>query len=244
MSQQSPSASTAAQRKSHVTYTAPNVSLDSPQFTLLEAPSLLGSSGTTGFRTWEAALFLGTYLTSAKGRYHITQRNIVEIGAGTGFLSIMCAKHLGARRVLATDGSLEVVNDLKNNIHLNGLKEDNLVSAHVLRWGHTLLDGAADIRGEDEAFDLAIGADVTYDIESIPSLVATISELFVLYPNLQVLISATVRNEATLRSFVAACSADCLSVKEIGLPMIERRQQTGFFFPTHTPIKILAVWRQ
>ena len=45
----------------------------------------------------------------------------------------------------------------------------------------------------------------TYDFKSMPALIATIRDLFELYPKLKVLISAAVRNEETLKCFLEAC---------------------------------------
>ena len=163
MSQPLPSAIAAAQEKSFVTYTAPILGRRAAQFTLLESPSLLASSGTTGFRTWEAALFLGTYLSSPEGTRFVTDKNVLELGAGTGFLSMLCAKQLGARRVLATDGSQMVINDLKSNIRLNGLEGGELIQTAVLQWGHTLVGGAVDCREERRSYDVVLGADVVSD---------------------------------------------------------------------------------
>lgn len=138
-----------------MTYTAPFASPYAPQITLLEAPSLLASAGTTGFRTWEAALNLGSFLSSA-GRNLVLRQNILEIGAGTGFLSILCAKHLNAAHVLATDGNAAVILGLQTNITLNGLPGNAEIQAKVLEWGRDSVERCA----EHNSFDLAIGADV------------------------------------------------------------------------------------
>lgn len=162
MAQPLPSASVAAQQKSYVTYTVPLHNPDAPHITLLETPSLIASLGTTGFRTWEAALFLGTYLFTIPGSRFVKGQNVLELGAGTGFLSILCAKHLGARHVLATDGSDEVIIDLKANLHLNGLSGTELIQIATLQWGHTLINSVVDCGGENRSYDLVVGADVVW----------------------------------------------------------------------------------
>lgn len=155
-----PSASTAAQQKHYVTYTAPVPGLHPFSVTLLEAPALLASSGTTGFRTWEASLHLASFLTSAEGRKYVTHKSVLELGAGTGFLSIFCAMHLGGKHVLATDGSEEVVHDLKANLALNDIAGNERIKASGLQWGHALIGGVADGRKDGRVYDLIIGADV------------------------------------------------------------------------------------
>lgn len=218
-----PTADAAARQKCYVTYTAPSLDLSSQSVTLLEAPSLLASSGTTGFRTWEAALHLASYLCSVDGKHYVTSKNVLELGAGTGFLSILCAAHLGANNVLVTDGSQEVINELKANLDFNGLRDEKKIQAYALQWGHALTGAAMDLHKEGHVYDLIIGADIvslsqessrgteslskqqTYDVQSIPALVTTIRDLFNLYPETKILISATVRNEDTLAAFLDAC---------------------------------------
>ncbi len=244
MAQPLPSASATAQQKSYVTYTAPTSISEAPQITLLEAPSLLASSGTTGFRTWEAALFLGAYLGSPAGRNLVKGKDVIELGAGTGFLSILCAKHLGAQFVLSTDGSREVVADIKANLVLNDLNETHVIQSAVLPWGYALINGPTDELEEKLLFDLVIGADVTYDVKSIPALISTLRDLFELYPLTKALISATVRNEETLAAFTKACSKNDFILKQLDVPMHGSEEQIGFFVPTKTPIVIFLVTKE
>ena len=148
------------QQKSYVTYTAPIHGSDAPSVTTLEARSTLASSGTTGMRTWEAALRLGTYLFSDAGRQHVVGMNVIELGAGTGFLSILCAKHLNARFVMATDGSSEVVGELQSSLFLNGLEGTQTIQARVFKWGHALINGIHGRQEEPRSYQLVLGADV------------------------------------------------------------------------------------
>lgn len=117
-------------------------------------------SGDTGWRTWEAALLLGTYLFSAKGRHLVQNKNVIELGAGTGFLSILCAKHLSASYVLSTDGSQASINDICSNIFLNGLEGTTRIDTAVLRWGQKLNDSILHCDVVARSYDLVVGADV------------------------------------------------------------------------------------
>ena len=154
------SAGVAAQQRSFVTYTAPVPSLGAPTVTLLEARSVLAFSGTTGLRTWEAALFFGKFLFSSNGRNLIRGKRIIELGAGTGFLSVLCAKHLDAQYVHATDGSERVMHDLHSNIVLNGLDGSNVIGSSILKWGDVLHNDVLNGQKNNLKFDLILGADV------------------------------------------------------------------------------------
>ncbi|KAG8533692.1 uncharacterized protein KY384_001433 [Bacidia gigantensis] len=237
-----PSPNVAAQQKSYVTYTSPLSTLGSVEVTTLEAPSLLASSGTTGFRTWEAALHLGSFFCSQMGQDYVAGKSVLELGAGTGFLSMLCAKHLGVKHMLATDGSREVVNDMRANVQLNfPSPEKELVNIAILQWGHALLGGPADVASTKASLDLVIGADVTYDVESVPALVATLRDLFEMYNQAKVIISATVRNEDTLACFIQACNANEFRHRTLAFQLPHFAEQTGFFIIKSTRIEILEI---
>lgn len=156
-------ASTAALQKSYVTYTAPiytGESHDSPTVTTLESRALLSNSGNTGLRTWEGALQLGAYLASLTGRALLHGKNVLELGAGTGFLSIFCAKHVGTLYVLATDGDGGAVDDMGANMYLNGLENSGRMENTVLKWGHALIDELLSHPEEERIYDVVLGADV------------------------------------------------------------------------------------
>ena len=126
--------------KHYVTYTTPTERLDTPSITLFEARFILAAGGDTGARTWEAALRLGAFLCSDNGIRYVIRRNVIELGAGTGFLSILCAKYLDAKFVLATDGSMKVLDGIEYNKSLNRLDDGGvpvMKTAH-LKWGHAI----------------------------------------------------------------------------------------------------------
>ena len=84
-----PGEATAVQQKTYVTFTClpPTATItedyrDEPTITLLERPQLLSGSLTTGFRTWEAALHLGSYLLLPENRDLIRGKSVLELGAG------------------------------------------------------------------------------------------------------------------------------------------------------------------
>lgn len=164
-----PTESVSVQQKAYVTYAYPthftdiDVSNDYA-VTVLESRSVLSSLGTTGSRTWEASLPLATFLTSKRGRRLIEGKKVFELGAGSGMLSILCAKHLGVSGIVATDGDEGMIDALNTNIFLNGL--DPKGSAHstirtaALKWGWPM---DASSFAEDygmEIPDVLLGADV------------------------------------------------------------------------------------
>lgn len=157
----------AAQQRSYVTFTClppsstlSNIPEKEPTITLLERRNLISGSTTTGFRTWEAALHLSSYLLTPEGQSLVRDKNVFELGAGTGFVSILCAKLLGARNVTATDGDEAVIEALKENFFLNGLDDERKVNASVLRWGRALTGSWVEEECEEKPYDVLLGADI------------------------------------------------------------------------------------
>lgn len=153
-----------AQQKAYVTYAFPRRSADGTvndnSVTLLESRSVISSSGTTGLRTWEAALLLGQFLSSEVGRPLVQKKRVFELGAGTGMLSILCAKHLDVAGVVSTDGDEAVVDAIKTNVFLNELDASQTVNTAALKWGRPV-DGSTFL--EDYGMDVPevlLGADV------------------------------------------------------------------------------------
>lgn len=164
-----PSEADSAQQKAFVTYSYPLHSADDSAtneqaVTLLEARSVISGSGTTGLRTWEAALLLGSFLTAEVGRSLIEGKRVFELGAGTGVISILCAKHLRAAGVVATDGDEAVVDAIKTNLFLNGLDGNDSLGCQVrtaaLKWGWPVDATAFSEDYGMEVPDILLGADV------------------------------------------------------------------------------------
>ncbi|KAJ8125445.1 hypothetical protein O1611_g8195 [Lasiodiplodia mahajangana] len=190
---------------------------EEPTITLLERRNLISGSRTTGHRTWEAALHLGSYLLTDSGQDLVRGKAVLELGAGTGFLAILCAKHLGARRVTTTDGDETVVDYLKENLALNEVDDERLVT------------------GEDI---------VTYDKVAITALVQTLRQLFRMRPRLQVIIAGVIRNADTFQTFQNECALSNFTVEEITFAAKPMREQTSLFYAAAVPIKILGITSQ
>ncbi|KAF5875057.1 putative protein fam86a protein [Botrytis fragariae] len=258
-----PSEATAAQQQSYVTYTlsslppipstSTSLASQTPTITILESASLLSGSGTTGLRTWEAALHLSTYISL--NPHLISNKTILELGCGTGFISILCAKFLSAKHVLATDGSPETLTLMNTSLFLNNLTEaitptpsqntTSKTSICELTWGHMLPTGEFETfpeflsskcppsnppptAGSNETpLDLILAADVIYSPAVIPSLIATLEDLFDLYPQVEVLISSTVRNAETYAIFVEMCKKKQWQMGRVGFEVAERSEQEG-----------------
>jgi hypothetical protein len=147
---------------SFVKYTLPQTPQSQDSVVTSESRGLLYGFGSTGFRTWEAALHLGTYLCCTEtGQALIRGKRVLELGAGTGFVSLLCKKHLDAERMLMTDGNDKLV-ELFNSTCLktNKLADDAHIQGKVWEWGTPL----SQEESSPEQFDIAIGADVVTNL--------------------------------------------------------------------------------
>jgi ribosomal protein L11 methylase PrmA len=147
---------------SFVKYTLPQTPQSQDSVVTSESRGLLYGFGSTGFRTWEAALHLGTYLCCTEtGQALIRGKRVLELGAGTGFVSLLCKKHLDAERMLMTDGNDKLV-ELFNSTCLkaNELADDAHIQGKVWEWGTPL----SQEENSPEQFDIAIGADVVTNL--------------------------------------------------------------------------------
>ncbi|KAK5091286.1 hypothetical protein LTR05_001468 [Lithohypha guttulata] len=237
-----------------ITYTLPeplDASPPPPRILIEEAPNLLAAGSNVGFRTWEASLHLAQYLHSNPDLVH--GKKIIELGAGTGLVSIICAGPLRADFVLGTDGLPHVVESLEKNIYRNrhllvnaNSERSNLVSK-VLDWGD--VDDLEDNLATDDGlpdYNLILGADITYSPDVVPVLAQLLKILiFDMFADtgLEALISATVRNGRTLSIFRKACEERGLSIENVDLRCSSVMEQKGFFHEQAFPIVLMRIRR-
>lgn len=241
----------AAQMKSILTYSLPCAHADvvmDPVF-IEEYPNLLASAGATGFRTWDACLHLATYLTT-EGKFLVAGKSVLELGVGTGLLSIICAGHLSAAYVLATDGDPAVDRTMARNISLNNhLFKDGgyqvSLASTVLVWGSSAALGTLlPSKGGDVFYDTILGADITYSPDSLEPLASTLNCLAELCPNTEIVISATIRNEDTFDKFLAYCLEKGLSIYDIDFRCPPYEIQKGLFHSHDPPIRIVKIKKE
>ncbi|RYP45853.1 hypothetical protein DL768_007849 [Monosporascus sp. mg162] len=242
-----PSELAAAQQKSYVTYSASLLDQSRPsssphQITLLESRNLISAAGTTGLRTWEAALHLGQYLCTNPA---LTQgKRMLELGAGTGYLSILCAKFLEATQVIASDGSDDVVANLPDNFFVSGLQDSERITAMDLKWGYGLVGTEEAEWNGGRPVDVVLGADITYDKSIIPALAGTLDDLFGMFPGVKILIAATERNRETFDAFLDVCQGRNFAVDEVDFQVPRKVDQRGPFYSDEVPIRICSIAKQ
>ncbi|TFK70416.1 hypothetical protein BDN72DRAFT_795188, partial [Pluteus cervinus] len=154
--------------------------------TLRESRTLI-EGGTTGLRTWLASFVLAQYLIDHPGL--LLGKTTLELGSGVGFLGIVISSlqalsdsnlSLPNSRIWLTDVNETVLKRCSDNIKL----PSNLSSTHpnihhqLLDWSAALdpsiRPGLSSFLSTDVNPDLILGADIVFDPNLIPSLIATI----------------------------------------------------------------------
>ncbi|PLB49596.1 hypothetical protein P170DRAFT_437179 [Aspergillus steynii IBT 23096] len=259
-----------AQQLTYIKYTAPTpppaTPHPSPPRTVItsESRGLILAAGTTGFRTWEAALHLATYLSTPAGEALVAGKRVIELGAGTGLVSMFCAAYLRPRSVLATDREPALIENIRDCARRSLLPEgqgQGQFGAAVWEWG-TPLGGGSDDGGDGDEnrdpdgpatqprgdtnetpveFDVALGADLIYDTDLIPLLISTLHDLFKNYGIKEFVIAATLRNQETFRTFLDACEENRLRTDQVPFESPPPEEQTGFFHSTEVPIRMYRI---
>ncbi|KKZ67719.1 hypothetical protein EMCG_06586 [[Emmonsia] crescens] len=230
-----------AQISSYVRYAAPrgrdSRGSHNDQFVITsENRNLIIASGTTGFRTWEAALHLGTYLSTPEGRSLIEGKNIVELGSGTGFLAMYCLKCLGARSVTATDRDPALISSIKDCAMWNDLSCTR-INANIWEWGTPFQpDWLSSLGKTYQSFDVALGADLIYDLDLVHLLFSTLRELFDKHRIKVFIMSAVHRNPETFNAFLKACETSGLNSRRVDFESPPLESQGGLYHRTDVPI--------
>ncbi|XP_028742981.1 protein-lysine methyltransferase METTL21E isoform X1 [Peromyscus leucopus] len=125
-----------------------------------------------GAVVWPSALVLCYFLETHAKQYNMVDKNVIEIGAGTGLVSIV-ASLLGAR-VTATDLP-ELLGNLQYNISKNTkMKCKHLPQVKELCWGVAL---DRNFPRSSNNFDYILAADVVYAHPFLEELLMTFDHL-------------------------------------------------------------------
>ncbi|CCF35791.1 methyltransferase [Colletotrichum higginsianum] len=122
-----------------------------------------------GLQSWGASILMSEIMCASPARFGLSQPalglspRIVELGAGTGLVSLMLGNmlpHLGAPlpTIVATDYHPSVLNNLRSNIALNfPVPDTNHVQTAALDWSAPVLQAPLDIPA-----DILVATDVIY----------------------------------------------------------------------------------
>lgn len=179
--------------------------------------------GTTGLKTWEASLSLAAFVVdNSELLSNGDEPKIIELGCGSGFLSIVAANVIKAKKATftLTDLDGEVLQRTEDAIKTNSIPIGVQVDVHPLDWKDVQSGEEQCCQYLDQVnADVVLAADIVYDPDLIAPLCATLTRLLrkgdrqippVAY------IASTVRNPSTFALF-----QQCLEL--CGLEKVEMR---------------------
>lgn len=115
---------------------------------------------------------------------------VIELGSGCGIVGLQLAHVRKQATVLLTDLP-EAMEILERNIGVATLASRSQVSRAVLDWETCVPEDIA-----QQTFDLVLISDCTYNSDSIPALVRTVSSLVARSPEALVVVAMKVRHES------------------------------------------------
>jgi predicted nicotinamide N-methyase len=131
--------------------------------------SILGQSSpdedTTGLGIWATSLVCAQWMLSLD----FTGKVVLELGAGCGIPALAIAA-ANARKVYLTDFNSQTVANLKHNVQLNGLDNEEKCQVLNMNWQDPST-------WPTEKVDILIGSDLIYQSDMVPLLLQTIRGL-------------------------------------------------------------------
>ncbi|XP_053550436.1 protein-lysine N-methyltransferase EEF2KMT isoform X2 [Bombina bombina] len=217
--------------------------------TLSENPAII-SGGTTGLVTWEAALYLAEWATENASIFK--DRTVLELGSGTGLAGLAICKSCFPKKYIFSDCHQQVLQQLKENLLLNGYlldkppghlvtedgssSETNTTEISVLEldW-----ESITDRQLGDLQAGVVIASDVVYDPEIIIPFIRVLINLFKGRNDgrkMEMLIASTIRNVETYGLFQKA-------LDEAGLrwQVLPEHKKTLFPYDTTSKVEMLKL---
>ncbi|KAM3917608.1 protein-lysine N-methyltransferase EEF2KMT [Leptodactylus fuscus] len=201
------------------------------------------SEGTTGLVTWEAALYLAEW--AIENNHLFNNRTILELGSGIGLTGLVVCKSCSPKKYTFSDYHQKVLQQLKENIQLNGftLSEEHSGPSESLKTVLSVTELDWESVTEQELVnleaDLVIASDVVYDPEILTSFSRVLKKLFHCTKagnNLEVYVASTIRNPETYRLFQTTLDNTGLSWQ-----VLPDHKKTLFVYDKNSTVQILKL---
>ena len=167
-------------------------------------------------KVWEAGACLAEFLI--KYPHYVDGKCVVEFGSGVGLTGLIASAYGRAKSVHMTDYTDACILNLSHNIECNtqvlidlGVDQCS-VSSGYLEWDECakslqIISDLSKSKSSLNAYvnaDVIIAADVVYDVDAIPSLIAAVHGLITGSKNKYAIFSTTYRNKDTFKLFEEA----------------------------------------
>ncbi|XP_042636712.1 protein-lysine N-methyltransferase EEF2KMT [Orycteropus afer afer] len=216
--------------------------------TLTESTAIV-SHGTTGLVTWNAALYLAEWAVENPAAF--ADRTILELGSGAGLTGLAVCKTCRPRAYIFSDCHSRVLEQLQENVLLNGLSIEPDIMAPRQDPGYDTqhsekptvtvaqLDWDLVTAPQLSAFqpDVIIAADVLYCPGTILSLTRVLQLLSACHEGSRALdayIASTIRNPETFQLFTTG-------LDQAGIPWEAMPRHDQKLFPYDEPSEIAVL---
>lgn len=148
---------------------------------------------------------------------------ILELGSGCGIVGLLVADLCSTSDVLLTDLP-EAMDMLNHNVeYARFVSSKGKLATAVLDWNEPLPERVA-----KQGSDLVIVSDCTYNPDSIPGLVQSLSSVAEVSPDLLIVVSLKMRHDSEAIFFDLMAGADFVEAEHTAVPLPDRyRDETG-----------------
>nr|CAI5864178.1 unnamed protein product [Callosobruchus analis] len=221
---------------------------------ILKESGFLISNGTTGLRTWEAALALSDWIVSNKDLFK--GKKVLELGSGLGLTGLVLSTECVPSTVYLSDCHASVLKNMYDNVILNIERENAEITDETevamkltdrciyhssgrkpeiaifnLPWEDAVEETCEQI-GE---IDMIIAADIVYDEDLFADLLKAMRNFSRYCDVKEFIFACTERNPETLGNFIKDAEKSFLA------EALQTPQQKYFIWPEEPAVKLFRL---
>ena len=185
----------------------------------IKEQTLFKADGGEGLHLWEASVVLSRY--TLKHNQIFENKKIIELGCGCGLLGISILKEIPVEKYTFSDYNTSVLNNLKDNLKLNGISFDNKkIEIKQDDWKNYE-------KMAPNEYDIIIGTELIYKGGAVLELAKVIAKI--LKPDGKCFISMP-RQRAMTKTFLEYCENEGLKWKSLAFNEINDEEEKKYLF--------------
>lgn len=233
----------------HVSYTVVPLSQGtktdaspSPRIVTCRVASVINE---VGLKIWEAGWYLTEYIVTHPSVF--ANQTVLELGAGVGFTGLALAAAAAPKRVILSDYSAMVMQNLRYNAEVNAPTFRCPVDVVTLDW--ETWDPSVD--ATDLRPDILLAGDCVYDVAIFPALVRVLQVFLDAgagsgespAPPRRAIFAATIRNQLTFQAFLDQLARFAIAYDDITAAALETMGPQRFPYDNRDQIRLCVLTR-